>query len=64
MTEDEAGPYEMHPLMDWEKFEPLSFCRNLEKVMADMPNEDGFAIALDRSSLNELIAVLRRGAMQ
>lgn len=62
MAEDEDhGPYEMHPLMDWEDFEPLSFCQNMEKIMAANPNEEGFAVALDRSSLAKLIACLRRG---
>lgn len=64
MAEDEREPLEMHPLTEWEDFEPLSFCQAMEKVMAANPDEEGFGVALDRESLIKMIAVLRRGVMQ
>lgn len=61
---EDHGPYEIHPLTDWKKFEPARFCEDMERVMAENPNEDGFAVALDRESLIMMIACLRRGVIQ
>lgn len=64
MPMDEPEPLEMHPLTGWEDFEPIGFCQSMERVMAENPNEEGFAVALDRESLVKMIECLRRGAAQ
>jgi hypothetical protein len=61
-SDEDLKTHEMQELTEWKEFQPLAFCEDLEKVMASHPDQEGFAIALDRETCVQVIEVIRRGA--
>lgn len=61
-SDEDLKTHEMQEITGWKEFEPHTFCDDLENVMRSHPEQEGFAIALDRNTCALMIEVIRRGA--